>query len=116
MVVLLQTGLPKIAITAIETGTSSHKWNSSYHFLQLAALEKLQREGLINFDEIIFIHYFCPECSRQIYVLPEIAGLREWFYCTKCYPKSPPLREKSLVRNGTVLGKDIPKNSEIRRC
>jgi hypothetical protein len=115
MVVLLQTGLPKVAVSAIENGTQQRLWNSSYHFLQIAALEKLQRDGLINFDEITFIHYFCSTCTRHIYVLPEIAGLHEWFYCTKCHPNST-TKENSLIRNGTILGKEIPKDSEIRRC
>lgn len=115
MVVLLNTGLSKLVVSAIESGTQNKKWNSSYHFLQLAALEKLQREGLINFDNVTFIHYFCPKCNRNIYVLPEIAGLKEWFYCTKCYPNST-VKENSLIRNGTVLGKEIPTDAEIRRC
>ena len=50
MVVLLQTGLPTIAVDAIKKGILEDKWKSSYQFLQLAAIEKLQREGLINFD------------------------------------------------------------------
>lgn len=115
MVVLLQTGLPSIVISAITSGVTQKKWNSSYHFLQLAALEKLQREGLINFDNITFIHYFCPTCNRHIYVLPEISGIQEWFYCIKCYPNST-IKENSMVRNGTALGKEIPKEAEIRRC
>ncbi len=115
MVVLLQTGLPNIAVSAIENGTVQKKWNSSYHFLQLAALEKLQREGLINFDNITFIHYFCSSCNRHIYILPEIAGLHEWLYCSKCHPHAT-TKENSMIRNGTVFGKDIPKTAEIRRC
>lgn len=115
MVTLLQTGLPSIAITAIQNGTEQKKWNSSYHFLQLAALEKLQREGLINFDKATFIYFLCSTCNRHIYVLPEIAGLHEWLYCTKCYPNGT-TKEHSLIRNGTFVGKDIPKESEIRRC
>lgn len=118
MVVLLNTGLPKIVVSAIENGTLQKKWHSYYHFLQLAALEKLQREGLINFDTITFIHYSCPNpiCNRHIYVLPEIAALKEWHYCLKCYPKLSPTKDKALIRNGTSIGKDIPKDAEIRRC
>lgn len=115
MVVTLNTGLPKIVFDAIEDGTKQEKWHSSYHFLQQAAIEKLQREGLINFDAIIFIHYFCAKCNRHIYVLPEIAALKEWHYCSKCYPNST-TKENALIRNGTSLGKEIPKDAEIRRC
>ncbi len=115
MVALLQTGLPAIAVDAIRDGVLKDKWKSPYQFLQLAAIEKLQREGLVNFDNVTFIHFFCPECKRQIYTLPELAGLHEWFYCTKCHPNST-TKEHALIRNGTCLGKDIPKDSEIRRC
>lgn len=115
MVVMLNTGLPTIVALAIEEGVNQSKWNSSYHFLQQAAIEKLQREGLINFDNITFIHYLCSDCNRHIYVLPEIAGLYGYLYCTKCHPITPQ-KDKALTRINTILGKEIPQGSEIRRC
>lgn len=115
MVDFINTGVPKIISAAIADGITQKKWKSSYQFLQQASIEKLQREGLINFDNITFVHFYCKGCNRQIYVLPEIAGLHEWHYCLKCYPNST-TKDKALVRNGTSLGKEIPNDAEIRRC
>ena len=115
MVVLINTGLPQISFEAIRVGVEQKKWKSPYQFLQEAATEKLQREGLINFDNITFVHYICSGCGRHIYVLPELSGLKEWFYCIKCYPNGGATKDKALLRNGISIGKDIPKDAEIRR-
>ena len=114
MVVLINTGLPDTIAEAIKFGVPD-KWKSAYHFLQIAATEKLQREGLINFDNLSFIRYKCPKCEQCIYVLPDVAGRFDWLYHMKCFPFAPPQKTYALIRGDMVQGKDIPAGAEIRR-
>jgi hypothetical protein len=89
-----------------------NKWQSKYHFLQLAAKEKLIKEGLISDETSQFIHYHCIFCNRDIYISPEMAGMYEWIYCSVCGKKD---KKDAMERKEITLGKYIPAGAEIKK-
>lgn len=87
------------------------KWKNKYQFLQLAAKEKIERDGLLPDNEPKYIHFQCIYCEREIYVKPDVAGMFEYIWCTICGKSE---KKDAMHRIDIVPKRFVPAGATVR--